>query len=187
MTLHPDWRTRNYPGGPFSIPPPAKRKVFVSYHHERDQFWFNHFTIQFSEGYEVFEDRSLDEEVNSDDLEYVNRLIREDYIRGSSVTIVLCGNETWKRRFVDWEIASTLHYEHALLGILIPGTTVGPERKYLIPDRLYDNVQSGYAFFTVQWPSGPDQLKAIIEAALREGVLKSLIRNERVKMRRNLS
>jgi len=44
--------------------------------------------------YEVFQDQSLDDEVESDDLEYVNRVIREDYIKGSSITIVLCGSET---------------------------------------------------------------------------------------------
>jgi hypothetical protein len=52
----------------------------------------------------------------------MSRVIREDYIKGSSITIALCGAQTWKRRFIDWEIASTLHHEHALLGILIPGT-----------------------------------------------------------------
>jgi len=186
VNLPPDWQNRNVTRGPFAIPRPPRRKVFVSYHHGRDQFWFNHFTNQFSEQFEVFQDRSLDEAVDSDDMDYVNRVIREDYIAGSSATIVLCGNETWKRRFVDWEIASTLHHEHALLGILVPGTTVGPSRKYLVPDRLYDNVQSGYAAFAVEWPSSPDQLGSLIEAALRESVLKSLIRNDRARMRINL-
>lgn len=164
---------------------PAKRKVFVSYHHERDQYWFNHFTDQFSEQYEVFQDESLDDEVESDDFEYINRVIREDYIDGSSITVVLCGAETRKRRFVDWEIASTLHYEHALLGILVPGTLPGPNRKYLVPDRLHENIESGYAEFSV-WPTSPDHLKTLIERALSKSTFKALIRNGRLKMRRNL-
>jgi hypothetical protein len=165
--------------------PTVKRKVFVSYHHERDQSWFDYFTVIFSEEYEVFQDQSLDDEVDSEDPEYVNRVIREDYINGSSITIVLCGAETWKRRFIDWEIASTLHYEHALLGILIPGTQARWDGKFTVPDRLNDNIQSGYAGF-VNWPSTAADLKAQIEAAVNKSILKVLIRNERQKMKRNL-
>jgi hypothetical protein len=157
----------------------------VSYHHERDQFWYDHFSNTFSDENEVFRDQSLDDEVDSEDLEYVNRVIREDYINGSSITIVLCGAETWKRRFIDWEIASTLHYEHALLGILIPGTQIRSDGKYAVPDRLYDNIQSGYAGFA-NWPSSATELKTQIESAMNQSIPKVLIRNEQPKMRRNL-
>ncbi len=183
MTLHPDWQRRAYLPPPF---PMVKRKVFVSYHHERDQFWFDHFTTTFSAEYEVFQDRSLDDQVDSEDLEYVNRVIREDYINGSSITIVLCGAETWKRRFIDWEIASTLNYEHALLGILIPSTQARRDETFAVPDRLFDNIQSGYASF-VNWPSTANELKTQIEAAISQSILRILIRNERQKMRRDLS
>ena len=186
MTLHPDWRNPYFPRGPFRSPQPAKRKVFVSYHHERDQSWFDYFTNQFSETFDVFQDQSLDEEVDSEDLDYVNRVIREDYIGGSSITIVLCGAETWKRRFVDWEIASTLHYEHALLGIVVPGTMPNVDGKFAVPMRLHENIQSGYAAFVSQWPSSPTELKGQIEGALSKSLLKFHIENDRVKMRRNL-
>ena len=160
-------------------PRPAKRKIFISYHHELDQFWFNHFTTQFGEKYEVSRDESLDTEVDCNDIEYVNRVIREDYISGSSITMVLCGAEAAKRRFIDWEIHSTLQYEHALLGIRLPASS------YYIPLRLLDNVQSGYAS-VVPWPTSPGELKTQIEAALRKGKLKAYINNDRMKMRRNL-
>ncbi len=166
------------------MPPRIKRKVFISYHHEQDQFWFNHFKSTFSDDYDVFQDQSLDDEVDSDDLDYVNRVIRDDYIKGSSITIVLCGNGTWKRRFVDWEIASTLHHEHALLGILVPGTSPRWDGKFSIPDRLHDNVESGYAGF-VNWPNSASELKTQIEAALSKTLFKFSIRNGRLKMRRN--
>jgi len=45
------------------MPSRIKRKVFVSFHHERDQFWFNQFTNTFSQDYAFFEDQSLDDEV----------------------------------------------------------------------------------------------------------------------------
>src|SRR5712692_6633408 len=169
--LPPDWQKPSYPLPLFLMPPQIKRKVFISYHHEQDQFWFNHFSNTFSEDYEVFQDQSLDDEVDSEDLEYVNRVIRQDYIKGSSITIVLCGSETWKRRFIDWEIASTLHHEHALLGILIPGTLPAANGKYGVPDRLYENIETGYAAWSL-WPGNPDQLKTLIEGALNKSNLK---------------
>jgi len=183
--MPPGWRNSQFPPISFPPPKPAKRKVFVSYHHERDQHWFNYFTTQFSDNYEVFQDQSLDEEVDSENLEYVNRVIRQDYIKGSSITVVLCGGETWKRRFVDWEIASTLHYEHALLGILIPGTLQDFNGRYIVPDRLHENIANGYADFVSHWPSNPDELKGHIEAALNKAILKSRIKNDILKMRRN--
>jgi hypothetical protein len=137
------------------------------------------------EDYEFFQDRPLDDEVDSGDLEYVNRVIPEDHIEGSSVTIVLCGLETWKRRFIDWEIASTLHHEHALLGILIPGTPTRGDGKIAVPDRLYDNIQSGYAGF-ITWPNMAAELNTYIEKAISKSIFKVLIRNDRQKMRRNL-
>jgi MTH538 TIR-like domain (DUF1863) len=185
LTLPPDWQKPSYPLPPFQMPTRIKRKVFISYHHEQDQFWFNRFTNAFSEDYEVFQDQSLDDEVDSEDLEYVNRVIREDYISGSSITIVLCGGETGKRRFIDWEIASTLHYEHALLGILIPDTPPGADGKYLVPDRLHENIASGYAAWAT-WPGSPGELKTLIEGAVSKSNLRFLIQNDRLKMRRNL-
>ena len=184
MTLPPDWRNPNVPA-PWPVPLPVKRKLFISYHHEQDQFWFDQFTKRFTDNYDVFQDQSLDEEVDSDDLAYVNRVIREDYIGGSSVTIVLCGKETWKRRFVDWEIYSTLHYEHALLGIVVPGTVPNSSGKYIVPDRLHENVESGYASWST-WPGSPVELKTLIEGALSKSNLKFLIKNDRLKMKRNV-
>jgi hypothetical protein len=168
------------------MPSRIKRKVFISYHHERDQFWFNHFTNTFSEDYDVFEDQSLDDEVDSEDLDYVSKVIREDHIKGSSITIVLCGSETWKRRFIDWEIASTLHHEHALLGILIPRTLPATNGKYSVPDRLYKNIESGFAAWST-WPGSPGELKTLIEGAVSKSNLRFLIQNDRLKMRRNLA
>jgi len=182
VTLPPDWQQRS---DVFQNNFSVKRKVFVSYHHELDQFWFDLFTKIFSDDYEVFQDQSLDGAVDSEDLEYVNRAVREDHIKGTSITIVLCGAETWKRKFIDWEIASTLHLEHALLGLLLPGTLPGSAGKYLVPDRLHDNIQTGYASFE-RWPDTPQQLKTKIESALNKSLYKFLIRNERFKMTRNL-
>jgi len=71
----------------------VKPRVFVSYHHGNDQPWYDRFAVVFGGAYEVFTDRSLRDSIHSDNTEYVMRVIREQYITGSSVTIVLCGSE----------------------------------------------------------------------------------------------
>ncbi len=175
------------PGFPFVRPPiPSKRKIFISFHHGNDQWAFDMFTRTFSEVYEVFYDQSLDGHVRSNDPEYVNRRIREDYIKGSSVTIVLCGSETGKRKYVDWEIHSTLHYEHALLGIALISAPRSSDGTVIVPSRLHANVVSGYAYFLFNWPADAISLKAGIEIAINRSKTTQLINNSLPKMERNL-
>lgn len=73
---------------------PQKRKVFISYHH-KDQAYINNFRLSFGSMYQVFTDCSLDEAIESTNLLYVNRTIREEFITGTSITIVICGVDTW--------------------------------------------------------------------------------------------
>ena len=162
-----------------------KRKVFISYHHENDQYWANSLRSTHSEQYEVFYDNSLDDEVDSDDLDYVHRKIREDYINGSSLTIVLCGAETHKRRFVDWEIYSTLHYEHALLEIVLPTLRPDMFNNIYVPARLNTNVKAGYAHL-INWTNDGSFLKGQIEVALNKSKQTRLIDNTMLKMKRNV-
>lgn len=165
----------------------TRRKVFISYHHRGDQRWFNEFTRLFAERFEIFYDNSLDGRIRSDDAEYINRTIREEHIVGSSITIVLCGAETWKRKYVDWEIYSTLHHKHALMGIALPTAAKGDQGKIIVPSRLYDNIQSGYAHWLGGWINDPQALQVAIETAIQKSKDKSKIRNSREKMGRNLA
>src|SRR5438874_1865601 len=95
------------PAYPRYAPPPTsrpRRKVFVSYHHAADSDAYAAFARVFSEGLELVQDNSVERRIGSDDADYVIRRIRENYLTGSSVTIVLCGRNTYGRKFVDWEI-----------------------------------------------------------------------------------
>ncbi len=163
---------------------PVKRRVFISYHHRRDQEWFNYFTRLFADAYDIFYDQSLDGRVRSDDPEYVDRKIREDYIVGSSVTIVLCGAETWKRKYVDWEIYSTLHHKHALLGIALPTAVTNYQGEIGVPDRLLANWRTGYVHW-MEWTEDPAALERAVEAAIRRSGSTRLIDNSLPKMTRN--
>lgn len=163
----------------------TKRKVFISYHHHGDQPYYDHFTKTFGDAYDAFYDNSLERALDSDNTDYINQKIREEYIWGSSITIVLCGANTGKRKYVDWEIRSTLEYEHALLGIALPTITTSGS-SLLVPDRLADNWQSGFAHWLSPYPQNPTQLQNAIEQAIQKSSNKSLIRNDREKMKRNL-
>ncbi len=171
--------------GPPPWPKLTKRKVFVSYHHALDQYWYNQFSALFHEHYEMLYDNSLDRLIESDDPCYTSRKIREANIHGTSITIVLCGAETPKRKYVDWEIHDTLLYEHALLGIALPTAATTWEGKVLVPDRYYANWVSGYAGW-LHWTDEPAVVKAAIEnAILRKSAL--LRRNDLPQMSRNRS
>ena len=125
-----------------------KRKIFVSYHHGNDKAYYDAFINMFSNSYDVIHDNSVERAVDSANSDYVIRRIRENYITGSSCTIVLCGPQTPWRKFVDWEIKATLDKRHGLIGVNLPTNTLNANNLYTVPDRLHDNIQSGFAVWT---------------------------------------
>jgi len=125
-----------------------KHKVFISHCHE-DDAEVNEFVNYFCDNKEIFTPKIVGEKydtiINSYNSDYIMRKIREDYLTDSTVTIVLIGKETYKRKYVDWEIASTLRDDKnnkrsGLLGIYLPGKSDSK-----IPPRLQDNIDCGYA------------------------------------------
>ena len=76
---------------------PVKHKVFVSYHHGGDQAYYDAFSKAFHDTYDVIYDNSLERQIDSDNVDYVIQKIRDNYITGSSCTIVLVGAATWGR------------------------------------------------------------------------------------------
>lgn len=156
----------------------AKRRVFISYHHDNEQDIVDEFSRTFSDEYEVFVDSSLERAAQSDDVEYLNQVCR-DAIDGTSVTVVLIGTQTGCRKFVDWEIRYTLHCNHGLAGISRPGL---PNASACLPDRLRDNLNSGYAKW-YSYPTTAYALKTIIDEAYAAD--KNTIRNGREKRTRN--
>lgn len=120
----------------------VRHKCFVSYHSDD--------VVQAASFIETFDDvfipRAIGAQgddgsiIDSEDTDYIRDVIRRDYLRDSSVTIVLVGSCTWARKFVDWEIYASLRdtstaMHNGLLGILLPSE---PPPK--APARLSDNV-----------------------------------------------
>lgn len=153
----------------------VKPRVFVSFHHQQDQHWYESLREQMARTHDLV-DRSLAEPFQSDDPEYVERQIREKHITGTSCTIVLLGSDTHKRKYVDWEICATLYKQHGLLGLRLPDN-YGAR----FPARFQDNIDSGYAVLA-EW--------TVDAATLRWGASGQrnsvFIRNARIKMTRNV-
>lgn len=160
-------------------------RVFVSFHHELDQWYYDQLSAVLHDTYEVITDRSLDQEIDSRDPEYVMRRIREEFISGTSCTFVLCGAETAQRKFVDWEIKATLDKEHALAGVALPSARIVNPGGFFKPWRLDDNVVSSYAVVT-DWNTvvaNPMYLATLIATASAKP--KVLINNSRPMMAYN--
>lgn len=170
----------------FSIPTaPIKRKIFFSYHHGGDQAYYDALSTLFHDQLNIVTDNSLERRVDSDNAEYVMRRIRENYLVGSSCTVVLCGPNTPYRKYVDWEVEASLAQQMGLVGVWLPtlplGTSGGTDK---LP-RLQDNIDSGYAAW-VSWQSiqsNPHALTHAIEQALAQP--KHLIVNNRARRMRN--
>ncbi len=84
--------------------------VFISYHHANDQ-WAKNQLQQWAIDYGLFTDISVDTNDVDDTLptERIRQIIRDDYLRDSTVTMVLVGVETKGRKHVDWEIYSSMY------------------------------------------------------------------------------
>ncbi len=133
----------------------TRHKVFISYHHANDQSYKDKFVKLFDDRYDIFIDGSVGDGDIGDNLqtETIRQKIRDEYLRDTSVTLVLIGIETWKRKHIDWEISSSLrdtayNPRSGLLGILLPSHPDYNKKEYhynIIPPRLADNCKMKYA------------------------------------------
>jgi hypothetical protein len=103
-------------------------KAFISYHHANDQ-WYKDQLQNWAETYGLFEDVSVNTREINDDLETetIRCIIRDDYLRDSTVTIVLVGTGTKGRKHVDWETYSSMfdgsvNKKSGILVIQLPST-----------------------------------------------------------------
>ncbi len=85
-------------------------RVFISYHHDNDQD-YKEKLIELNDEHEIFIDMSVGTDEISDELkdEEIREIIRDDYLKDSTVTILLCGTETKNRKHIDWELYSSMY------------------------------------------------------------------------------
>ncbi|MGW0192698.1 TIR domain-containing protein [Nonomuraea sp. NPDC003201] len=173
----------------------VRRKCFLSYH-AVDSDEVTKFIDTFGSCFipRVIGVTENDPLINSSNNDYVMDCIREKYLQDSTVTIVLIGSCTWSRRFVDWEIYSTLRNDiknrrSGLMGIQLPSVDGASPS---IPDRLLDNLKSGngdgaYARY-YRYPTTEASLRNLIEDAFAARTSRaSLINNSRARKQRNSS
>tara|TARA_B100001540_G_scaffold311400_1_gene330793 strand:- start:104 stop:775 length:672 start_codon:yes stop_codon:yes gene_type:complete len=84
-------------------------EVFTSYHHDNDQYYKNGL-CRWAEENGIFLDRSVKLDEISERLsnETIRRIIRDRYLRDTTVTLLLVGKETRFRKHIDWELKSSM-------------------------------------------------------------------------------
>ncbi|EMQ94379.1 hypothetical protein D778_00847 [Xanthomarina gelatinilytica] len=105
-----------------------KRRVFIS-HYKGDRTEVDNFISYFANSLGIFTPYVLgandnDDFIDSSNTDYVMNQIRTKYLKDSTVTIVLLGSCTHSRRYIDWEIKSSLrqgdYTPNGLMGIVLP-------------------------------------------------------------------
>lgn len=155
----------------------TRHAVFVSYHHENDENYKNIFELRFGNRFDVVVPGSvtlgdIDPQLMT---ETIRQKIRDEYLRSTSVTVVLVGTNTWQRKHVDWEISSSIRAtkrnpRSGLLGLLLPSHPSYKQPAYakgLVPPRLHDNVACGYAAI-YDWSEDP----AVVQQRVHEAYLR---------------
>lgn len=156
-----------------------RHKVFVSYHHALDENYKKIFELRFGNAFGAIVPGSvqvgdIDPNLPTDT---IRQKIRDEYLRDTSVTVVLIGAETWQRKHVDWEIGSSIrdtksNPRSGLLGILLPAyprPSPGKYNPYTIPPRLNDNIQCGFASIHTWSEDAAAVQRWIHDAYLRKG------------------
>ena len=129
------------------------RNFFVSYHHDFDQKYVTELR-KVKRGMKVA-DYSLKTDISEQTDNQIYKIIR-NRMRTCSVTVVLIGERTGHRKWIDWELWASLRgYKNSknpkksfkpkgLLAIYLPTST------HSIPERLQANIKSGYAV-SMRW------------------------------------
>lgn len=151
-----------------------RHKVFVIYHHALDENYKNIFELRFGNAFDAIVPGSVnDGDIDSNlSTETIRQKIRDEYIRDTSVTVVLIGAETWQRKYIDWEIGSSIRQTEynprsGLLGILLPTyprTDLTKYNPHTIPPRLYDNIKCEFAKI-YNWSDNPMMVQDWIHQA----------------------
>jgi hypothetical protein len=189
---------------------PPRRKAFISFF-QGDKNEVDAFIDRWATREQVFISKALgvsdnDDFIDSDNTEYVMGEIRRRYLGDSTVTIVLIGRCTHNRRYVDWEIKTSLrqgeYTPNGLLAYVLPSampyigdvTELSQRWRQLpwpnLPERLqanwnYDLQESSYARYFVL-PDSAAILRQNIESAFWDRTNRAnLIVNDADKMKRN--
>jgi hypothetical protein len=171
----------------------TKRRVFIS-HYRGDQNEVDAFIEYFADQQGVFTPYVLgandnDDFIDSTNPDYVMTQIRKKYLKDTTVTSMLVGSCTHSRRYVDWEIKSSLtqgeYSPNGLMGIILPSKG----KNAYLPPRLEANWTKEhvncYARYWI-YPRSPEELGEWIEDAYNARTARAhLIKNSQDMMKYN--
>lgn len=158
----------------------TRHKVFISYHHDADQAYAD--KIRDIYGGEAIIDKSMYDDFSHLQTETILNKIRKEHLLDSTVTIVLVGEHTWGRKWIDWEIYASLRpyaerTRNGLVGIYLPNH----RKKHF---RLTDNIKSGYAV-AIKWEEMEEKLIDAIHQAWNNRIRPENIDNTRPLRKNN--
>ena len=146
-------------------------KVFISYHDANDAIYKDDL-LTLNEEHNLFIDGSVDtgDIVGTDRPAHAIRgIIRDDYLRDTTVTIVLVGTQTWGRKHVDWEIYSSMfdgvkNKRSGILVIMLP--SVDTNHVHAVHDgekaAVYPNITNWRsidgAVYNNRYPTMPERI-----------------------------
>ncbi len=168
----------------------SPHKVFICYHHTNDQYYKDEL-LRVNREYPMFIDASVDTGDISDylDDQTIRKLIRDSYLRDSTVTILLVGTETKRRKHIDWEIYSSMidgavNKKSGILVINLPNvnctyytTAHSGEKETLYPGYSYWTTITGREEYEKRYPYLPDR---IIDNLLEPGARISVVNWDKI-------
>jgi len=128
----------------------AKRRIFISFDHDDTEQVNGFMGLRYiTDGFDFY-NHKLDHRIKSTDSTYICRVIREEYIQPSSVTVVLIGDRTAQSEWVKWEIEESKRQGKGILGIRLK------DRFGTVPEGIATNAVGNWE---------PEQFAAWIEWA----------------------
>lgn len=115
-----------------------KKRIFISFDHEDTNQVTGFLGLRNIIDNFDFYNHKLDKRINSNDGNYIGKVISEEYIKPASVTIVLIGNKTAQSPWVKWEIQESIKQGKGILGIRLKDS-LG-----LIPEGIPHNAVGGW-------------------------------------------
>ncbi|NQY52040.1 MAG: TIR domain-containing protein [Campylobacteraceae bacterium] len=160
-----------------------KQNVFISYHHDKDASNKNdtQYKEDFIKMYLMNEDISISTSLHGNDE------------KSSTVTVVLIGNDSWQKKYIDSEISFSLEESitkarSGLIGIVLPsykekmaqgsfpyyGQINLENSSYcidekIIPERLSMNIKNGFVKI-YDWSNNPDEVETWIQEAYQRSI-----------------
>ena len=155
-------------------------RVFVSFYHHDDQY-YKDTLVNWAKENDVFIDGSVDTGDIPDDWDdqKIRETIRDEYLKDTSVTILLVGPNTRHRKHVDWELYSSMYdgkvnKKSGIIVVMLPETKCNDchipyanEKVQIYPEITNWVSVDSRSEYERRYPDMPER---IIDNLMKEGV-----------------